>query len=580
MIGVDRAGDLPPLNAACQNGSDIAHWLRAEGFDVKLLVDSEKPVTIRSVYGAVDEVLSKDNCRQLVVYFAGHGFTSAYSEYWLLSEAPKNPNEAVSLVETTRLALQTGIFNVIFISDACRSTADSLRAQQVRGSVIFPIPQLLSQRPSKVDQFFATHVGEPAWEVPVSKSITAYTGIYTATFLDAYRHPTANMVVSIDTKRVVTNQHLEEYLEKEVPRRLQKKSLLLRQSPDAQVTSGDRTYIGSAGKLITGRVGQEVEQKGDFRPIVATLFDVAQSQLQLAGVRGIGVPDKHLDTATLNLAAQATGFARVETLILNASALSDSVDALSGFVISGMTIKYVVSGPAVAATAQDETHVWIDLRGARAASIALRFSNGSGAVIAALDGYVGNLVFDGSGLTSVSYVPTIKNPLWGDYATNAKRTARMHAALATSARFGVFRVAEQHSEEPWLKDENKYLVEQFLRDLEPTLGMYSAYAYANAGLQPEVEAIAIGLQKRLGIDLFDIAVLSGSMRKREAKNRTGVFPFVPMLAQGWNLLRVANVKLSERVLAFRNSLKPSLWTTLDMQAMEIAEAMLRKGEVQ
>ncbi len=39
---------------------------------------------------------------------------NSYSGAWMLSDAPDNPNEAISLVESTALAKQTSIPNVVF----------------------------------------------------------------------------------------------------------------------------------------------------------------------------------------------------------------------------------------------------------------------------------------------------------------------------------------------------------------------------------------------------------------------------------------------------------------------------------
>jgi hypothetical protein len=50
-----------------------------------------------------------------------------------------------------------------------------------------------------------------------------YTGIYTSTFLDAFKHPRAGMVTKVNGMDVVSNRALKNYLLGEVPLRLSAK---------------------------------------------------------------------------------------------------------------------------------------------------------------------------------------------------------------------------------------------------------------------------------------------------------------------------------------------------------------------
>ncbi len=121
IIGVDKADNLPRLNGAASGARQVASWLHGEGFDTALFADGSGPVRVNDVYDAIARNVNRGTTEQLVIYFAGHGFISNYSEFWMLSNAPGNPNEAVSLRESIELAKASGIPNVVFISDACRS---------------------------------------------------------------------------------------------------------------------------------------------------------------------------------------------------------------------------------------------------------------------------------------------------------------------------------------------------------------------------------------------------------------------------------------------------------------------------
>jgi hypothetical protein len=98
----------------------VADWLQNEQhFKVTRLTDDRQPVRAADIFKAVDNFVGLGTVQQLVVYFAGHGSVVGFGEFWLLSEAPRNPNEAVSFPETFELSRRCNIPNIVFISDAC-----------------------------------------------------------------------------------------------------------------------------------------------------------------------------------------------------------------------------------------------------------------------------------------------------------------------------------------------------------------------------------------------------------------------------------------------------------------------------
>ena len=83
----------------------------------------------------------------------------------------------------------------------------------------------------------------------------------------------------------------------------------------------------------------------------------------------------------------------------------------------------------------------------------------------------------------------------------------------------------------------------------------------------------------LGVDIFDVAMLSGELSGKPPEGPRGAYPFCPMLSQGFALLRVNDVRLAESIVAARDHLRPSLWTTFDKDGMQIVEKALRDGRV-
>lgn len=567
VIGVDKAGDLPKLRAAKSGARQVAQWLKAQGFSVKLFVDEGKPVRVADLFEAIAAVVSQGNQNQLVIYFAGHGFINNYSEFWLLSQAPDNPNEAVSLVESVALARQSGIPNVVFISDACRSRSDSLRTERVRGSLIFPNNGGSPVPPSDVDQFLATLVGEPSWEVSVSESSSHYQGIYTSTFLDAFEHPDTAMIRKIDGKDVVPNYQLKQYLAREVPKRAQAVSISLNQRPDSLVMSGEGTYIGLAASSTPVNAATTP----------ATIFDVARFELGNAGIAAFLADRPQPSSQSISIAAADTGFNAARDAIVQARGLPNESVARCGFSVSGIPLASVTASPGVAVKLKnvlDTAVVEVDLHDMPACSVALRFVNGTGTVLAALNGFLGKVVVDGGTVSNVSYVPVPENYRWDFYLNNEKHLTELHAAVATAARFGVFRI-----EGP--RDKRDDAAGRFadrirvLKGIDPTLGIYAAYAYDDAGLPKKVDSVANYMHGDLGVDLFDVTMLTG----RLSVSSQPPVPFMPMLSQGWSLLRVKGVLLPAWGSAIPDHLIPGLWTTIDRTGMDIVENALRQSAV-
>lgn len=572
VIGVDKAGDLPKLRAAASGARQVETLLKAEGYDVKALVDDNAPVTVDGIFAAIDAFTRKGTVDQLVVYFAGHGFAAEYVEYWLLSEATRNPNQSVSLRESVQLArLYSGIPNVIFISDACRSTPRSLGLTAIRGGVIFPT--VGSVQPSDVDQFMATLVGDPSFEAAIADSTRNYAGIYTTTLLSAFAEAPADIVSPVGGVVVVPNKRLKRFLEREVPLRAQQVNIQLNQRPDAQVTSEDDVYIAKVAKTL----------KTSTSGTATSLRHVAAASLNDVGLRGLmqEAPRKDFELAEYQRATRdldtKTGFSKAQSEITSPMREFEQFARASsggaGFYVSGQPVKaafVLVGGTLRPFKRAGERAITTEVPRGKAASALIQFSDGSAALVAALGGFAGSIAVARNGVINVSYVPS-----HGGY--DADRLNRLHASVATAARFGVFRIERGEGGE---RNAGARLADtvRMMKDVDPTLGLYAAYAYADAGIQSEVASVRGFMRGNLGFDLFDTAMLSGALTKKEATLGTCA-PFCPMLAQGWALLRVNNVALPKEIQACRDYLRPSLWTTLEPKGTDLLLDALQSGRL-
>ena len=573
VIGVNKTGDLPVLNAAVAGATEVAEWLRREGFQVKRFLDTRRPVISSDLYGTIDKLVDQGTLEQLVIYFSGHGFLNNGSEHWMLSHAPDNPNEAVSLAESTELARQSGIPSVVFISDACRSVPQTLRADRVRGSLIFPNEGATAAVDVEVDRFFAALPGDPALELPLAESAGQYEGIYTTCLLDAFRHPDEGMIRTLPvdgaTVRVVPNRNLKAFLAREVNRVAQARSIKLRQLPQSIVESGESVYLGRVAARRGG--GTRGPEQPRCEP-VASLSDVARFELGQAMTRGAG--GESFGTPAIAERGASSGFDASVDLLARTDAPTH-FETETGVSVSGAQVASalgvnigaeLLTPGGVSWTALVRLHPGPHQVG----SLILRFADGSGTVLAAVKGYIASLVVDGGRVVNIGYVPSQNSWRWSDYQQQRLRLERLRAIVAASARLGVFNVERDKANA--VADEIRYM-----KSIDPTLGLYAAYAYADAGLRNYVRSVQGFMRDDLNADLFDVAMLAGTLTG--SQHGPPVVPFCPMLGQGWGLLRVRGVKLSAALSRAADHLRPALWTTFEPAGMDIIEEAFHKGEL-
>jgi hypothetical protein len=83
----------------------------------------------------------------------------------------------------------------------------------------------------------------------------------------------------------------------------------------------------------------------------------------------------------------------------------------------------------------------------------------------------------------------------------------------------------------------------------------------------------------LGLRLFDIALLSRSLYGKQVGTEPDVFPFVPLLSQGWALLAAHRISFPPSLAGLERRLVPSLWTLFDSQGVDMLRAAMDSQEV-
>ncbi|MCA1515630.1 caspase family protein [Bradyrhizobium sp. NBAIM01] len=567
-IGVNKAGTLPVLKAAISGAKSVADWLCGEGFEVKLIVDVAGPVTARMIKDAVFELVGRSTLTHLVIYFSGHGVCVGFNEYWLLSGAPDDPNEAVTLRESWELAHRSGIPNVVFISDACRSIPE-YNASLLTGTLIFPNSPTPAGRSGKVDRFLATEPGQSSIEAKVAAD--AYAGIYTAVFLEAFQHPSEEMVKTIDGNLVVPNSILEDYLRVQVPLRLMQIDLKHRQIPDTRLECRDNFYIGRALRPASPPGPGAV-----FGEQNAKISDVVNRELATTQVGTLG-PLHNIYEQTLKQVATESGFDHAKASISTAKG-ARSFETEMGLAINGARVIRAMSRNDVEILRryEDPALVRVYPGDGRPATVALMFEDGSGTVIAALPGFVGTITVAAGKVSSVTYAPSVGGSRsYGSY-DEKERLDKLHALVGAAAKYGAFRI--EGNEESRARAAER-LADQIrvMKGVDPTLGIYAAYAYADANLIDQVQSVREFMRGDLRGDLFDVALLANALSGKHIENPDGVTPICPMLSQGWQLLRVKNVVLPKPIEQARSELRDGLWTTFGPKGMELVFSYMQQN---
>jgi hypothetical protein len=254
-----------------------------------------------------------------------------------------------------------------------------------------------------------------------------------------------------------------------------------------------------------------------------------------------------------------------------------------GFSVNGAVVREAfVTGNASAeilasGNGREEPSI-IRLHSSRPASLILRFADGTGSVVAALPEYIGTVVIDGGTVASVTYHPSENTSRWDDYRNSHDRLFELRALVATAARFGAFRIEGARDDRSQRGEQLADSI-RVLKAIDPTLGIYAAYAYAEADLLDQVRSVMSFMREDLRTDLFDVAMLANVLSGTKPDERSTAVPFCPLLSQGWGLLQVHKVELLPEIDRARDHLLPALWTTFDPEGMRIIVDSFHRGRL-
>lgn len=570
LIGVNKAGKLPKLMDAVAGAKRMAKWAKAQKFDTCVVItDEDDPVDIKSIKNAIRDIIDDGPPDQLIVYFAGHGVNNGYAEYWLLSDAPADLNEAVNVNGSAEVAHAGKIPHVVFISDACRTAADGIQAQKVQGSIIFPsnpFPGL----DRHVDRFWACLLGDPANEVrDPAISASEYRAIYTEVLLDALSGREPEVIEPAGG--YVRPRPLKAFLHDEMPSRVAAFTLKTKliQEPDARITSDDDAWvsmIADGGPVATRGTGR------DFIGLGATTPAPEQATRDLLRAAAFGNENLYQDQKT---GLAATGRVRERKLVDAVErGLADFIgperfETRCGIKLRGARIVDALATHGNPQRLSPET-VRMENVPAPGANVLVTFEGGHGTIVPVLPNFIAALTVEDGVLVDIAYEPSANSGRWPQYEQQARELRKLRAIAAASTKSGVFR----------LNTDDNHAVARGMRyaeGIDPTFALYAAYAYLDLDRRMRIREMRDFMRNDLGTLLFDIAMLTGDLDRRSVSGPE-VFPIFPLLAQGWALLDAHDITIPERG-ALQGTLLPSVWTLFNADGVLALRQLMMSGRI-
>ncbi len=575
VIGVDRTGQLTPLKAAAVCARRVETWLLNEGYDVICLTDDgSDTVTIKDVKKAIRSFVTVPaTYHQLVVYFTGHGHDDGYADYWLLSDAPDDPDEAVNLERAKHLARRCGVENVAFISDACRSLPNNAAASKITGSPAFPIITSIPGY-SDIDYFKATGEATSAWEGVIDGDDWS---VLTKAWMQAYKTPSHDMILQTQVQGsqvdVVPNRRLKSYLEKEVNRLLFKLKLFSTpQEIDVSVASEDHVYIatyqpppppptsgGSSPPTSGGTEALETVLAGgnvsNGLAAMSSSSDASNSIMRAMSYRGSAPDPSSSPYFVYRLDTEFGVSARLPSPVVS------NFETHCGFTVTGTQVlgasspNVAIDPPELRSKEDGVTALRVHQSDA-SAQVLIKFEDGRGTVMPALRGYIGHIVVNETGVVQISYVPAEYDHRYGAYHEKAAQLDRLRALAALSSEAKAFRLASKANASELFEDIS------YGTSVDPSLSLYAAYSLTEINAMDMFRTLYRAVREDLGVYLFDHQILGDF-------EETPVASQCPMLTRSWNLLGLGPATIDPVFEEVRDHLQPCLWTTFSARGMEI-----------
>lgn len=599
-VGVDSTGVLPKLNGAASGAEHVATWLREQGrfgvaSSIHLLTDhGGAKVDIRAVQDAVQAVIDRASFDLLILYFAGHGIVkSGGDEQLLLSDVARYNHEAINIAATWANARACPIPHVLIISDACRNTVDPFsRLGQITGVPALNRGSVVGVTKAKVDLFYATEPSQTAKEYKGE-------GFFTDVFLSALKTCPPGLCEEwqgLDSMPVIPAWRLEEYLYNEVPLLASKHDPPFEQSPDILVTSRIPQFVGFGVQNVPSEVGTHETRGRGRRSPTWSMPDNTQDKRQRDALPRILSAVELGDIAQLKDRLQEDpALSEYVTGYIGRMQMPQSPVAETACVVRGSSVVHALLAGEAGVQA---LHVENNANGAEVrlpestmstppGSLVLWLSDDTVTVLPVLPGHSGTLSVN-QGRVEAFALDVAQDMALQLGLDDSDRELLLWRRAFASALAATGKLRQ-------LGRDNAHFSALFLcqnKYIDPTLGIYGAYAYALAGNDDGVRmllkwfAYFHSLHSRFPGRIvaaipFDVAMLAGELRQPIKASGMRWFPFCPLMSLGWSLMAsyTADEAAHPAVLEAGRHRLNAEWTTFRSADIAPVVHALEKGEL-
>ena len=207
-----------------------------------------------------------------------------------------------------------------------------------------------------------------------------------------------------------------------------------------------------------------------------------------------------------------------------------------------------------------------------AASAVVTFDGGYGTIVPCIPGFIAGLTMQGDELIDVAYEPSANTLRWPQYQRSANEIRALRGVAASSAQHGRFRLAPEGAQALARKM-------QYAKGIDPTMAVYAAYAYYDLQALERIEEMSGFLRKDLGFRFFDVELLARRLVRDHIGAAYPVVPFIPLLTQGWPLLRAHQIRLHPVLEGIEDTMRDSLWSLFDSTGVAALRNALQTKEV-
>lgn len=554
LIGVNKVPEMDLLSTPCSYAIQMQEWAESQGYITHLFIDKQvegiqsRECNRELILNAISDIIEQGTDK-ILIYFAGHGFEqTAGNDIWLLPGYRRNSAESISIFLNKALAYTSGVPHIVFISDTCRSRSSTNSLRAVQGNEIIPSMDRMNPQ-TEVDVLYSTWPGQISTDVRVEGD--EYRSIYSECLIECL-HGRVDEVISNITRIVpgfpaVLSYELNSYLKENVPR-LMRDAGSREQVPMGEINSRDPYFLSSFGEQnITQQINEtgleywagDPKQSRDTR----MLDEKLDSMIKLK----VG-PTKRSMRNLVNNFRKDYHFFTMEKLFR---------EEMTGLHVTG------INKPLIFSRRESD---WKN-RAYNASTRVFNFNDidlGGGAIylvgnkrsdryypVNVIPGFFTHVIFEKGEILTVNYYPTSGNAKY-EARRFADEVAERKAHIILAAKNGIFQGTQELA---------GYL--RSYKHLDPTLGLFAAYAYFQRGDYAGVRSVFDFMLNDRQTIVGDIWLLNFLSRGTVWDPYPYEIP-LPLLTEGWSYLKMLDNPYEE----LSSQLQPGLWTSFTRKGFD------------